>query len=160
MIENLISPESVIFDLESEDKDELFPEMVENLVRRNPSLDRKAIISALEERELQKNTYITSGIAVPHASIDSITHPEIVIGISRSGIDYEISDLPSKKEDLVHLVFMILFERDNTQDHIHLLADCAFLFNDSRFYSEIMKANDAQEVCNIIKDVEYGRIGN
>lgn len=161
MLENLISPESVILELSSTDKDELFSELVENLVRRNPSLDRAAVLKALYEREEQKNTYITTGVAVPHASISSISKPEIVVGISHSGIDYEIDgNLPSNKEDLVHLVIMILFEPENAQDHLHMLADCAMLLNDSRFYREIMKASDPQGVCNLIREVEYGRVGN
>ena len=161
MLECLISPESVILNLSSEDKDELFSELVENLVRRNPSLNRTSILNALNERELQKNTFITTGVAGPHANISSIKHPEIVVGISRDGIDYEIDEsVPAKKDDLVHLVIMILFEPENAQDHLHLLADCAVLLNDSRFYRKIMKAKDEVEVCNIIREVEYGRIGN
>lgn len=161
MLEYLISPESVILELSSKDKDELFSELVENIVRRNQSLDRTSVLKALYEREEQKNTYITSGVAVPHASISTITKPEIVVGISRSGIDYEIDEKSlSKKEDLVHLVIMILFEPENAQDHLHLLADCAMLLNDSRFYREIMQAKDAKEICNVIKEVEYGRIGS
>lgn len=161
MLENLIGPENIILDLSSEDKDELFSEMTENLVRRNPSLDRHAVLSALEERESLKNTCIRQGVAVPHANFPSIKKPEIAVGISRSGIDYEISGkFPAKKEDLIHLVIMILFEPENTQNHLHILADCAMLLNDSRFYNQIMKASCAREVCNIIKEVEYGRIGS
>ncbi len=158
MIENLISPECVILELSSEDKGELFSEMVENLVRRVPSLNRAEVLSAMNEREEQKNTCITRGVAVPHATVASVSKPEIVIGISPAGIDYEIEG--GGREDLVHLVIMMIFEPQNAQNHLHLLRDCAMLLNDSRVYASIMKATDSRQVCNIIKEVEYGRIGN
>ena len=157
MLENLIGPESIILELQSESKDELFSEMVENLVRRNGNFDRGTIISAIEEREERKNTCIMPGVAVPHASVPSLKKSEVVLGISRAGIDYELDvALSSNKENFVHLVFMFLFDPDNTQDHLDLLADCAMLLANPAFYADIMKAKDVHEVCSIIKEIEYG----
>lgn len=67
MLSDLIKPENVIVELESTDKDSLFAELTENLVRTNENLDRDEIFRALSEREEQMNTCIMKGIAVPHA---------------------------------------------------------------------------------------------
>ena len=161
MLSRILKPENVIPELESRDKDSLFAELVENLVRTTSCLDRGKILSSLYEREEKMNTCVMKGIAVLHASDSGLECTKVAVGLSAPGIDYEIDgNLPAKKEDLVHLVIMILFEPENAQDHLHMLADCAMLLNDSRFYREIMKASDAQEVCNLIREVEYGRVGN
>ena len=58
MLSSYIRKENIIMNLESSDKDVLFAEMTECLVRSNPALDRKSVLKALEKRESKKNTCI------------------------------------------------------------------------------------------------------
>ncbi len=160
MFSSLISPDNIIFNLQSTDKDELFSELVEFLVRKNPSIDRDEALKALENREEVKNTQTAPGIAVPHACLSSINKTEIVLGISRAGIDYEITEGHSLKDNLVHFVILILFNAQNTEAHLHLLSDCALILNTQGFYPEVLKASDANEVYSMIKEAEYGRLGS
>lgn len=156
MLSELIKPESVIVGLESSDKDSLFAELVESLVRCNSGLDRDEIIEGLNNREALMNTCIMKGIAVPHTSCKCTDKPLIAIGLSSAGIDYEIEGAGTKDYDekLVHLVFMILFEQGNAERHLHVLADCARVLHIPGFYRTILGAKSAQEVCNIIREFE------
>ena len=105
MFSTLVRPENIVLDLQSTDKDELFPELVEFLVRKDPSIDRDEALKALSNREEIKNTCTNPGIAVPHAHLTSIKNTQIILGISRAGIDYELEGVnSSKSENLVHLV--------------------------------------------------------
>lgn len=153
---DFVKPENILVSLESTEKDVLFAEMVESLVRSNSSLDRNEVLSAISEREMRKNTAILSGVAVPHAEISSIKSPLVCIGISRKGIDYEVESVESKnyKDSFVHLVFLILFEKGNIEKHLHLLSDCARLFQIPDFLNSLMTATSAQEVCSIIREFE------
>ncbi len=153
---DFVKTENIIVSLESTEKDVLFAEMVESLVRSNPSLDRNEVISAICERESKKNTAILPGVAVPHAEISSIKSPLVCIGISRNGVDYEIESVESKnyRSSFVHLVFLILFEKGNMERHLHLLSDCARLFQIPDFLNSVVTAASAQEVFSIIKEFE------
>lgn len=156
MLSDLIKPESVIVELESTDKDSLFAELLENLVRNNPGLDRDEIIEGLNKREALMNTCIMKGIAVPHTSCCCAGKPLIAIGLSSAGVDYEIEGTGTKDygENLVHLVFMILFEQGNAERHLHVLADCARVLHIPGFYRTVLGAKSAQEVCNLIREFE------
>lgn len=157
MLSDLIKPENVVIELESTDKDSLFAELTENLVRTNENLDRNEIFKALSAREEQMNTCIMKGVAVPHACCSCVEKPLIAVGLSASGIDYEIEGTGTKNysDSLVHVVFMLLFEQENAERHLHVLADCARLLNIPGFYKSVLCAKSAQEVCNIIQDFEY-----
>lgn len=159
MFSSLISPDNIIFDLQSSEKDELFSELVEFLVRKNPSIDREEALNALANREEIKNTCTNSGIAVPHACLSTLEKTEIVIGISKKGIDYENTDSFSK-DKLVHFVVLILFNAQNTESHLHILSDIALVLNTNGFYPEVLKAANQNEIYSMIKEAEYGRLGS
>lgn len=156
MLSDLIKPENVIVRLESADKDSLFYELVENLVRTNPGLDRNEIYKGLLEREALMNTCIMRGIGVPHCSVSCTGKPLIAVGLSSEGIDYEIEGTGTKDYDdnLVHLVFMILFEQGNAGRHLHVLANCARVLHIPGFYKAVLGARTAHEVCNLIREFE------
>lgn len=156
MLSDLIKPENVIIELESTDKDSLFAELAENLVRANATLDREEIFRALSAREEQMNTCIMKGIAVPHACCSCVEKPLVALGLSASGIDYEVEGTGTKNysDSLVHMVFMLLFEQGNAEHHLHVLADCARLLHIPGFYKAIMSAKTSQEVCDVIRDFE------
>lgn len=156
MLSDIIKPENVIVELESTDKDSLFAELVENLVRTNPGLDRDEIFEGLLEREALMNTCIMKGIGVPHTSASCVGKPLIALGLSSNGIDYEIEGAGTKDyaESLVHMVFLILFEQGNAERHLHVLADCARVLHIPGFYKAVLGARSAQEVCNLIQEFE------
>ena len=66
ILDQVFSPESVILNLESSDKEELFEELLESIVAVQPEIDRAQALSALRERESKMSTGIMHGIAVPH----------------------------------------------------------------------------------------------
>lgn len=156
MLSDIIKPENVVMDLESSDKDSLFAELLESLVRTNPQLNRDEIIQALFDREGLKNTCIMKGIAVPHCSASCVGKPLVALGLSGSGVDYEVGseDLNELGDGYVHLVILILFEQGNAERHLHVLADCARVLHVPGFYEAVLKAETPQDVCNLIREFE------
>ena len=151
-----IKTENIIVNLESADKDCLFAEMTEVLVRSTPGLDRVEVISSLVSREEQMNTCVMKGVAVTHAECSSVSAPVIAIGISSSGVDYDIDGVSSKdfNESLIHVVFMMLFEKGNAEKHLRILADCARVLNIPGFYKALLGAKSALDVFNLIREYE------
>ena len=151
-----VKTENIIVNLESADKDCLFAEMTEVLVRSTPGLDRDEVISSLVSREEQMNTCVMKGVAVTHAECSSVSAPVIAIGISGSGVDYDIDGVSSKdfNESLIHVVFMMLFEKGNAEKHLRILADCARVLNIPGFYKALLGAISALDVFNLIREYE------
>ena len=68
----VFNPKTICVNLESEEKEEVFEELVEKLIELKPNLNRQNILSAIYERENLMSTGIKEGIAVPHGKTDEI----------------------------------------------------------------------------------------
>ncbi len=144
LLDKVFNPRAVNIDLKSEDKDEVFEELIEELVSVNPSLDRSVALAAVKEREAKMSTGIMSGIAVPHAKTIAVTDVQGAIGISRSGIDYDALDVKP-----VHLIVLILSGEDSTELHLRVLKRLARLLENSEFYAELMEQKTAEAAYNV-----------
>ena len=144
LLVKVFNPKAVNIDLKSEDKDEVFEELIEELVSVNPSLDRSVALAAVKEREAKMSTGIMSGIAVPHAKTSAVTDVQGAIGISRSGIDYDALDGKP-----VHLIVLILSGADSTELHLRVLKRLARLLENSEFYAELMEQKTAEAAYNV-----------
>ena len=144
LLDKVFNPRAVNIDLKSEDKDEVFEELIEELVSVNPSLDRSVALAAVKEREAKMSTGIMSGIAVPHAKTSAVTDVQGAIGISRSGIDYDALDGKP-----VHLIVLSLSGADSTELHLRVLKRLARLLENSEFYAELMEQKTAEAAYNV-----------
>ncbi len=149
MLEELLSVSSIITDLESTEKEEVYAEIVEKMVEKQSNIDRDEAIESLKKRESKMTTGILPGIAVPHAICNSVNGVEIVVGISKKGIDYDSLD---KKP--VHLIFMFLFAPDETEKHLKIMQTLASILQNADFYSEIMNKKTAAEIYDTICQFE------
>lgn len=155
MLSNLISPDRIIVDLESEEKEECFAELLEVLVAKNPDLDRRAALEALIAREDKKSTAVFPYVAVPHAVSDSIEKTEVAIGISRSGIEFEpVNPEENSQSPIVNVVFEILFDKKDTEGHLHALRDILQLVVHPEFVTSVLKAKSQKEVYDLIVSLE------
>ncbi len=145
VLEQVFSPETVILNLESTEKDELFEEMVEVLVSVQPEINREQALLALREREAKMSTGIMHGIAVPHGNCPSAKDVVGAIGISRRGIDYESLD-----KSPVHLVFMLLCNPDSTELHLTVLRDLAAVLQNPAVVKELMEVSTGQEAFELL----------
>jgi PTS system fructose-specific IIC component/PTS system nitrogen regulatory IIA component len=132
-------------DLEAEDKEEAFEEMVDHfcLVTRNNA--REEILAALREREAKMSTGIHKGIAVPHGKTNVVENVYGVLGISRKGIDYDALD-----GEPVYLLFMIFAPQKDSEKHLRLLKRLAELLENPQFYMDLLSQRDPQGAYNVI----------
>lgn len=148
MLSDLLKKENIIVNLESTDKEELFAEMLEVLINDQPSINRAEAMNAILAREQQMSTCVRKGVAVPHASCDCVSKTVIALGISRNGIEYDSID------EVVHLVFMVLFEQDHTTDHLQVLSWVASDLQSPELISTLINAKSSQEAWDIIREYE------
>jgi len=146
---DLLDESAVKVDLESEDREEVFAEMIEVLVRAGRVQDRDRALQAILAREAMATTGIGSGVAVPHGKAATVKKLTAALGISKNGIDYEAADHAP-----VHLVFMVLAEMNNPGPHVQCLGEIARLLQVPGFYDRLCKARTAAEVLAIIRAEE------
>ena len=149
MFSEIFPVSNIIVDLESEDKDELFEELVEVLVSAHPEINRAEAMSALKERENKMSTGIMPGIAVPHAISTTVKGVVGAIGISRNGIDYD--SLDGKP---VHVVFMLLFSPDETERHLQIMKQFAGLLQYQDLCNDLIKKQTPEEIYDLICSCE------
>ncbi len=92
-------------------------------------LEATYIARRVLEREQLMGTGIGHNIAVPHARLDEIHKPLVVIGKSTGGIDFNSPD-----GEPAHLIFMILTPTHDQEAQIQILAQISHIF-----YSETLK---------------------
>jgi PTS system fructose-specific IIC component/PTS system nitrogen regulatory IIA component len=135
--------------VESEDKDEVFEELVDLFCRSTGNGAREEILAAIRERESKMSTGIKKGIALPHGKTNAVDKVYGVLGVSRKGVDYDALD-----GEPVHLLFMMLAPQKDTEKHLRLLKRLAELLDNPAFYDEIIVQKDARSVNNVIRKYE------
>ena len=107
-ISELLKPSLIKVDLKSDDKDELFEEMVQMFVNHDLLADRDVALEAIRGREAKMSTGIGKGLALPHGRVKELNGLLMALGISRQGIEYDALD-----GQPVHVVIMVLAETGN-----------------------------------------------
>ena len=148
-LKQIFSPSSIILNLESTDKDELFEEMVEAVHTFKPEINREEALTSIRERESKMSTGIMHDVAVPHGSCSSIDGVVGAIGISRKGIDYDALDKAP-----VHFVFMLLSNVEETEKHLSALKLLASVLQSPEFIKEIFVKETPQDVYNVLCEYE------
>jgi PTS system fructose-specific IIC component/PTS system nitrogen regulatory IIA component len=151
LLSDVFPPESIKIGLESEDKDEVFEEMVDHFCRGKKLSVRKEILQAIRERESKMSTGIQKGIAVPHGKTDALDGIYGILGISHKGIDYDALD-----GQPVYILFMLLAPEKDSEQHLRLLKRLAGFLDNPEFYTELLAQPDSQSAYRVLK--KYGDV--
>ncbi|MEM9347009.1 MAG: cation:proton antiporter [Planctomycetota bacterium] len=87
--------------------------------------DAGIINTAVWEREQTMSTGIGNGVAVPHGRIEGLAKPQLVVGVSPPGIDFDAGDGLAAE-----IVCMLLTPADDQLAQIEMLRAVAEVFND------------------------------
>lgn len=132
--------ETVVVDVESTEKDELFEELVEKIHTVYPTLNREKTVEGLLSREREMSTGIMHSVAVPHALVPEMKGSIGAIGLSKNGIDWDSLD-----GSLVHAVFLIVGAENETESHIQVLKSLALVLQKKGFVEKLLECKDAPE---------------
>ena len=149
LLQDIFSVARIKAGLEAEDKDELFEELVDVLVRGYGIANRDGVLAAVREREAKMSTGIKTGIALPHGKAEGVPGICGVIGVSRDGIDYEALDGKP-----VHLVILLVCSPRDTELHLKTLNKIAALLKCAGFYEDMRAADSAEKACAVLKRYE------
>ena len=150
LLQQVFAPGRIKIGLESEDKDELFEELVDMLASDGgETFPRAAVLAAVREREDKMSTGIKKGIALPHGKAEGLPELTGAIGISARGIDYGSLD-----GEPVYLVFMIVSSPSDSESHLTALKRLAILLDDPEFYTDLLRADSPARANSIIRNYE------
>lgn len=144
-LSELIDEDYILPELKAKDKKEVLEELVDALVRREPSIDKKALVKVLLERERLGSTGIGDGVAIPHGKFHGITHPIITLGRSRKGLDFESMD-----GEPAFLFFLLVAPENSASIHLKALAKIAKILKNSSFRKVLMEAPGKRELYQMI----------
>lgn len=149
LLSEVFKQEFIIAELQSDDKEELFEEMIDHFCRAAKLDVREPVLTALREREAKMSTGIQNGIAIPHGKSNAVNNMFGVLGVSKKGIDYDSLD-----GSPVHLVMMLIAPPVEAERHLHLLQRMANFLRNPKFYTDITSAKNSNEISAVLTKYE------
>ncbi|MCL2765996.1 MAG: PTS sugar transporter subunit IIA [Treponema sp.] len=149
ILQDVLLPEFIKVDMEAEDKDEAFEELVAHYCQADKSDAHNDILGAIQRREAKMSTGIHKGIAVPHGKTNAVKTLRGVLGISSKGVQYDALD-----GEPVYLLFMIISPLEDSEKYLRLLKHLAELMEIPQFQTELQAQRDPQGAFKIIRKYE------
>ena len=139
--------ENFLPDLKSENRNDVLEELIVPLYERNIIRNRRVIIETLQKRETLGSTGIGFSVAIPHCRTLTVPDIQVVVGISKSGIEYDAID-----EEKVTLFFLVIsppHERSNL--YLPLLGKIVELLRDEKIRNALNKCDNFSSFLEIMK---------
>ena len=149
ILQEVMLPEFIKVDIEAEDKDEAFEELVDYYCRADSSSSRDAILEAIQNREAKMSTGIHKGVAVPHGKTTAVNKIKGVLGISKKGVQYDSLD-----GEPVYLLFMIISPMEDSHNYLRILKHLADLIEIQQFRVDLQAQNEPQGAFRVIRKYE------
>jgi mannitol/fructose-specific phosphotransferase system IIA component (Ntr-type) len=97
-------------------------------------------------REQVAATGIGNGVAIPHARIDALKEPLVVVGISEAGLPFDAPD-----GQPAHVVFLLVTPRADPAVQLDLSSDIARMFRDPHCLERVLRAANVTELMAALK---------
>ncbi|MCG8336663.1 MAG: PTS sugar transporter subunit IIA [Proteobacteria bacterium] len=148
-LSDYLCEDGILMDLTGGNKKEIIHNLVRLLTNTVEIKDTNDIVHKLEEREELKTTGIGSGIAIPHCKSGEMTDVQIVVGISKEGIDFESLD-----NKPAHFFFLLVAPEKGGAEHLKASAKIVRLFREDSFRESLLSMNKPSEVLAFIEENE------
>ena len=147
-IDDVITPDLVILDLNTTERDEAIDQMARRLEDDGRVSDRAAYVRAVQEREREGGgTGMEMGVAIPHAKSRAVKRASVVFARSAQGIDFGgDAEEPSK------LLFLIAAPEGSEDLHVRLLSKLARRLIHDSFRQRLYGADTPDEVMQAIRE--------
>lgn len=148
-ISEILDKRAVKIGMAAVSKEDCLKELVEILAQLEDIGDPKSIVKALIERENLGSTGIGQGIAIPHGKTDKVKRLVAVLGVSKSGVNFDALD-----GEPVYIFFLLVAPKSTPGPHLKALAQISRLLRDAYFCELIRKCKTEEEVYHLIKNEE------
>ena len=142
-----ILPHHISVNLQGSNKEDVILSLIDMLAKDNKNFNREWILRDVLERERIMSTGMNHGIALPHARTDGVEHLSVVFGTKKEGVDFGSID-----EEKSRLFVLIVSPRKDPEPYTRLLADIAAILSDANTREEIIHAESAERLMEIIRN--------
>jgi PTS system nitrogen regulatory IIA component len=148
-IMDFLDAKAIKLDMVATEKEDALKELVDMLAEVHDIGDKKHIVKALIERESLGSTGIGQGIAIPHGKTDRVKDLVAVLGISKTGVNFEALD-----GEPVYIFFLLVAPKDTAGPHLKALAQISRILRDTYFCDLLKRCKSAEEVYELIQREE------
>ena len=113
-----------------------------------PGQDATELFRAVWAREQAMHTALPFGLAVPHARIEGLAKPQVLVARCREGVDFDAAD-----GQLSRLIFLILTPTDQPDTQIEILALIAKTYDASDTRQRCLQAATPAEFRAVLNQV-------
>ncbi|MEE9419879.1 MAG: PTS sugar transporter subunit IIA [Desulfatiglandaceae bacterium] len=151
-LSEIIEENNIVPELKAKDKRGLLEELAQVISAHEPSIDKRALVKVLVERERLGTTGIGDGVAIPHGKLKGVGRPIISFGRSKEGLDFESID-----RQPVYLFFLLVAPDNSSGIHLEVLAKIAKILKSNAFRKRLMELGTKKELYQMIvqADEEY-----
>jgi PTS system fructose-specific IIC component len=148
-LSELITEDSILMDLQANDKHEVIEILVNELFKLGKISDKEEYLHSVLDREKLGTTGIGKGIAIPHGKSDAANEISVIFARSVNGVNFE--SLDGKP---VHLIFMLTAPKDTNGTYLKALAKLSRLLRHQVFRDALIQAKTKKEILNLISEEE------
>ena len=112
----------------------------------DPDIDKAGAFNSLLEREKKGCTFIGEEIAIPHARLEKLQKPVMVIGVNKIGI-YD-----KESSNTARIMFLILSPLSDPNSHVKLLGIISKMASDSQWRRMMLRSGNKNEILRIIRN--------
>jgi len=110
-----------------------FKRLLHECCMARPDINEEVAWKRLLEREKQGGTYAGSEIGIPHARLNGLKHPAVIIGVSKNGL----YDKESKNS--VRILFLVLTPISDPNGHIKILGVISNMVSDNQWRTAMLQ---------------------
>lgn len=148
MIADLIE-NKILLNMKAKDSQGAIEELTELIDDKVPSVNKKALVNDLMEREKLGSTGIGKGIAIPHVRTDAVERVVVAFGRSEKGVDFNALD-----DKPVHLFFLIASPENSENEYLNTLARVSCFLKKDQFREELLEAESNEAIIALFRDKE------
>jgi nitrogen PTS system EIIA component len=144
-LEQYLSEENIHLDLNCADKSAFFHEALETQRKQGYVTETQRVQDDLEMRETIMSTGVGQGVAIPHALSEAVTEIHLSLWRLKKPLDFDAVDGRG-----VDLIFMILGPKQDSSDHVKILAGISRMLHGEDFRGRVRAAGSRAEVMELL----------
>ncbi len=148
-LNDIFNKELSSFDIKSEDRYGAIQEMIDKLFENKTIIDKDEITRKIMEREKAFSTAMGHQVAFPHARLEHLKKPILVIGKSAKGISF-----PSPDNSPVKMIFMILTPFNDPSIQLTILSKLSKIISNLTLRKRLLSAKTSEAVSNVFSAFE------
>jgi CBS domain containing-hemolysin-like protein len=148
-----LTEDRVVLNVEADGTTEAVAKALASMKSESLPIPKERILQAISERERMVESYLGRHLGMPHARMNGLVKPIVMVLRSEEGIPYRLT------QERAHLLFVLLSPAGQPRVHQRLQAIIATLLDESDFIPDRLKtAESPAEIIDILRTGEQATL--